>query len=109
MDRAKDHDGGREYWDTWREKSFTDEHAASILWRYHNRPKEELYDVEADPNELHNLAANPKYAETLKEYRERLAEWRKQQNDSITGPEELNSNTQNNTGKKPVAPYVFLE
>ncbi len=29
------------------------------------RPAEELYDTEADPHELHNLAADPRFAETL--------------------------------------------
>lgn len=33
---------------------------------------EELYDIETDPRELHNLALEPEYAETLVEYREAL-------------------------------------
>lgn len=59
------------------EKSFTDEHAAAVLWRYHNRPEEELYDVEADPQEMRNLAADPEYAE----FRPQMAFWRKRQGD----------------------------
>lgn len=108
MDKAKDHDGGREYWDSWRAKSFTDEHAASILWRYHNRPKEELYNVETDPHELHNLASDPNHSKLLNDYRGKLAEWRKQQKDTITGPEEITEEAPKK-GAKPVAPYVFLE
>src|SRR5690606_22683405 len=42
MDRATDHDGGREYWPSWRAASFRDQHAAAVLWRYHHRPAEEL-------------------------------------------------------------------
>jgi N-sulfoglucosamine sulfohydrolase len=109
MDLAKDHDGGREYWDSWRTKSFTDKHAASVLWRYHNRPKEELYDVEADPNEMKNLATDPKYANLLKEYRKQMAQWRQQQNDFHTGPEVIKEEGPKKKGEKPVAPYVFLD
>jgi N-sulfoglucosamine sulfohydrolase len=49
MDKAKDHDGGREYWPSWVEKAKTDPRAAQVLQRYHHRPAEELYDTEADP------------------------------------------------------------
>lgn len=58
MNLANDHDGGREYWDSWVISSYQDNHAAAILWRYHNRPKEELYDVLTVPNQTRNLAAN---------------------------------------------------
>jgi len=109
IDLAKDHDGGREYWDSWREKSFTDTHAASVLWRYHNRPKEELYDVVADPHEMHNLAADTKYAKLMEDYRKEMAAWRKQQNDFITGPEEIKGEAPKKKGEKAVAPYVFLD
>ncbi|MCV6605208.1 MAG: sulfatase [Porticoccaceae bacterium] len=36
------------------------------------RPAEALYDLEADPHELYNLAANPDYRETLVAMRQRL-------------------------------------
>ena len=39
------------------------------------RPMEELYDVEADPYELNNLAGDPKYSFVLEEMRARLNEW----------------------------------
>lgn len=108
MDKAKDHDGGREYWDSWRAQSFTDPHAAAVLWRYHNRPAEELYDVEADPGEMHNLAADPKYASVLEELRTKMKLWRKGQSDTITGPEEFNEQEEEKKkGQKPVAPYIF--
>jgi N-sulfoglucosamine sulfohydrolase len=43
--------------------------------KYVHRPLEELYDLESDPNELKNVAADPKYAEVLKDLRERLKTW----------------------------------
>ncbi len=45
------------------------------------RPKEELYDVSADPYEINNLAGNPKYARQLKEMRRRLNQWMKKTGD----------------------------
>jgi N-sulfoglucosamine sulfohydrolase len=108
MDRAKDHDGGREYWDSWRSASFSNAHAAQILWRYHNRPKEELYDLEADRHELRNLATDSRYTKLLETYRTTLEGWRNQQQDTITGPE-LITRPAAGTPQKPVAPYVFLE
>lgn len=111
MDKSKNHDGGREYWDSWRAKSFTDAHAAAVLWRYHNHPAEELYNVEADPQEMNNLSADPRYAELLKEFRAQVASWRGLQGDFETGPEQLSDKEDRKKGKKqkPVAPYVFLD
>jgi len=39
------------------------------------RTKEELYDVQADPHELHNLAADPSYQGMLEKLRDRLDRW----------------------------------
>lgn len=44
---------------------------------YVKRPKEELYDLTADPNELKNLASDPASAKTLDALRAQLADWRK--------------------------------
>ncbi len=108
MDKAKDHDGGRADGDSWLEKAKTDEHAASVLNRYHHHPVEELYDLESDPHELHNLAGETRYASMLARYRDDLATWRKSQGDFETGPEKLDQNSPAQ-GRKPVAPYVFLD
>ncbi len=89
IDKASDHDGGREYWPSWVEKAKTDPNAAAVVKRYHDRPREELYDLEADPHEVNNLADRAKHAEVLRDLRDRLAAWRKQQGDDKTGPEPL--------------------
>jgi N-sulfoglucosamine sulfohydrolase len=39
------------------------------------RPKEELYELAKDPNELTNVAGDPKYADVLADLRGRLKEW----------------------------------
>ncbi|MBB5173825.1 sulfatase family protein [Texcoconibacillus texcoconensis] len=51
--------------------------------------EEELYDVENDPKEDNNLAADPAYAEVLEDLRGRVDRWMKETNDPILhGPVE---------------------
>lgn len=40
-----------------------------------NRPREELYDLQADPWEINNLAENPAYSQHLLELRQHLDRW----------------------------------
>ncbi len=47
-----------------------------------HRPKEELYDLAADPDELKNLAADPAQAKVLADLRAQLKEWRTQTKDA---------------------------
>ena len=51
------------------------------------KPEEELFDLRNDPSEIHNLATNPKYAETMKELRSQLAKWRTAVGDEGVTPE----------------------
>ena len=44
---------------------------------FEHRPKEELYDLAKDPNELKNVASDPAYADVLKDLRTRLLNWQK--------------------------------
>jgi N-sulfoglucosamine sulfohydrolase len=46
-----------------------------------HRPKEELYDLTADPNELKNVADDPNHAAALAELRQRLKAWQRQTQD----------------------------
>jgi N-sulfoglucosamine sulfohydrolase len=48
---------------------------------YINRPKFELFDLEADPHEGTNLAENPQYAETLERLTAELKEFQRRTND----------------------------
>jgi arylsulfatase A-like enzyme len=45
------------------------------------RPAEELYDIEADPHELNNLAGDPSHAGTLEALRATLARWQRETGD----------------------------
>lgn len=52
------------------------------------RPLEELYDLENDPYELNNLAANPEYAGILTEYANVLNKWIIETDDKGQYPED---------------------
>jgi uncharacterized sulfatase len=73
IDRAQPVDG-RGYFDSWENRARSDPQAAAILARYFKRPAEELYDLRADPHELHNLAGDPAQTATLANYRNLLDE-----------------------------------
>ncbi|GKX27960.1 acetylglucosamine-6-sulfatase [Vallitalea longa] len=49
----------------------------------------ELYDMENDPKELHNLYDNPSYIETIKELKEKLIELKAKYKDQDYGYQEL--------------------
>ena len=48
------------------------------------RPKEELYDLSSDPNELKNLAGDSAYASVLQDMRQRLRAWQTATDDPWT-------------------------
>jgi uncharacterized sulfatase len=52
------------------------------------RPPEELYDIQKDPDEVHNLADNSKYKETLLFFRDNLNTWMYRTNDHGRVPED---------------------
>lgn len=51
------------------------------------RPREEFYDLETDPFEVHNLADNPAHSKVLNEHRGKLDEWIKATRDRGEEPE----------------------
>lgn len=55
--------------------------AASQTARYTKRPAVELYDLQADPWELNDVAANPENAAVISGLRAKLDAWMKQQGD----------------------------
>lgn len=50
---------------------------------YEPRPKEELYDLENDPQELNNLASDPQYRHELTRLRGELLEFMQRHNDGV--------------------------
>ncbi|KAJ5740299.1 hypothetical protein N7493_000171 [Penicillium malachiteum] len=48
---------------------------------YFFRAPEELYDLENDPNEVHNLVKDPEHAEVLEKLRSRLEKWQRRTED----------------------------
>lgn len=48
---------------------------AAKLFMADHKPAEELYDLEADPHEIHNLAADPNHKQTLDRMRVRHLQW----------------------------------
>ncbi len=45
------------------------------LWFLHPKPEEELYDTQADPFEVHNVAGQPAHEATLQRMRAALNQW----------------------------------
>jgi arylsulfatase A-like enzyme len=73
------------YWRSWEKLAADgDARAKAAIDRYRHRPAEELYDVEADPYELKNLAADPARAADLESLRQKLKDWRLQQGEDLS-------------------------
>ena len=72
------------FWNSWVKKAETSERAYQIVKKYMYRPMEELYDLNSDPYEMHNLANDPEYWDILSSLKKQLAKWRKTQGDTIT-------------------------
>ncbi|NOR76221.1 MAG: sulfatase-like hydrolase/transferase, partial [Draconibacterium sp.] len=58
----------------------------SFIWA-ETRVPEELYDLKNDPDEINNLANNPKYAKELDKHRKILENWIKETDDKGQYPE----------------------
>lgn len=80
----EDDSSGQRYWKSWLEAAETDPAAAAIVKRHTIRPAEELYDLNADPHELNNLAAAPEHADRLASMRKQLKQWMAIQSDQET-------------------------
>ncbi|MEX2569624.1 MAG: sulfatase [Cyclobacteriaceae bacterium] len=66
---------------TWFYKSTTDTHARNMLNRFIHRPAEELYNMEQDPFEFENLAAETEFENIKRELSNALDAWMESQND----------------------------
>ncbi len=67
--------------DSWKDDAKNDPDLSKrIDWLYH-RPAEELYDIQTDPFETHNLADNPELASIKSKLSTQMDAWMKQQGD----------------------------
>ena len=72
----------QQYYPSWRREAAKEEpRAVRAINRNEYRPAEELYDLTKDPWELDNLVDSPEHQGILKELREALDAWMKQQGD----------------------------
>lgn len=71
----------KEIYDTWLERAKSDAAAARLIDRIERHPAEELYDTQADPHELDNLAARPEMSAVLARMRGRMKQMRAQLGD----------------------------
>lgn len=55
--------------------------AKKTVGQYINRPKFELYDMQKDPHESNNLAADPAFAKLLDQYQKKIKAYQKKFND----------------------------
>lgn len=72
------------------------------------RPAEELYDCEADPHEIANLALDPEHAETLRRLRTECDRWMAEVGDYGDVPEAQMVATWYPTGVPSVPPPLFV-
>ena len=70
-------------WKTMVAASATDPRIRARVEDMKYRTPLELYDIEKDPDALHNLAKDPKYADALNHLREELLDWMKQYDQGI--------------------------
>ncbi|WP_437188276.1 sulfatase-like hydrolase/transferase [Planctomicrobium sp. SH668] len=71
------------YWNSWLKSAETDPAAKLKVFRYQQRPAEELYYIPDDPYELNNLANDPKAVAKLQELRVRLDQWLRETDDQL--------------------------
>jgi N-sulfoglucosamine sulfohydrolase len=69
------------YWLSWIWNMEPDPHAEAMVTRYMRRPPEQLYDTQADPFEMTNLANDPRNAGVKAELSAELDRWMREQGD----------------------------
>jgi len=91
-------------WKAWIEAAKTDAHARAIVEGYQHRPAEEFYDLETDPYELNNLAADPAHRARMDALGAKLDAWMKQQGDRGVETEMQTLQRQGKAGKQESSP-----
>ena len=81
-------------YESWEKDAAKDPQFATRFALLSHRPAVELFDLEKDPFEKHNLADNPEFAPIQKRLQEQLDGWMKQQGDKGLETEKLASTRQ---------------
>ena len=96
-------DGGRPWLDLM--QTAPDASLGGRVFARHRKPPEwELYDLEEDPWELHDLAGKPELAEVEEDLRERLVAWQRDTADPLLDPARLAAQTRTHDEKKGQTP-----
>lgn len=74
-------DSHAEVWSSWVERAESDPQTAKLVYLIQHHSVEELFDLEADPYELDNLAFNAEMRSILERMRSDLRHWMASQND----------------------------
>lgn len=69
------------YWESWVKAAVHSRKARFLIDRYVHRPPIEFYDTRKDPDELHNLALESRYQDTIRNLSVRLEQWMSDQGD----------------------------
>ncbi len=92
---------------SWVKKSASDSFAKTIVERLEARPAEELYDLEHDPYELHNLASQKKYRTTVEDFRRQMEIIRRDQDDVGDNWKDDLKKLPPDNKPNPLVPYTF--
>ncbi len=68
-------------WQAQFQKGLDAPYGDKTVGQYMNRPAFEFYDIQKDPYEGNNLALNPKYADLLRQYKDRLKQFQEEMHD----------------------------
>jgi N-sulfoglucosamine sulfohydrolase len=81
---------------------------AAASWMRTNRPAEELYDTQADPHQIRNLAAEPAHRATLDRMRKAVNDWMTRINDQglVNEPEMIQRMWPGGAQPETAQPYI---
>lgn len=71
----------KSYWNAWLAQAQTSQETKRLVDRITTKPALELYDLQKDPYELNNIAADKKNEKLVQAYELKLKNWMAQQND----------------------------
>ncbi len=82
----------------------------AALWMRTHRPAEELYDTQADPHQIRNLADVPAHKETLQHMRRAVTDWMTRINDQglVNEPEMIQRMWPGGVQPETAQPYIVL-